>query len=346
MRRCAPLAAALLAAACGRGDGPGRPVVLASADTVVTQASGDIGLAADLAVDERGDVYLLDYMLHHVLVVPAGGGRPRVIGRRGSGPGELSGPMAVGAGGDSVRVADRGNGRVQVFTRDGAVARTLALPERSLGGGTAFSARGRLAFATFGVGDGALARLVEPDGRAGPGLGRAVGRPDAVVDFIDIKRQIARGRIPQALRNHARAVPGDDGGAWLVLLSGPAVVRYGADGRQAWRRELRAPEIDDIRDRFFRTNRELGSPAAFAPLSYVADAVEGGGRLWLLLDRGEDRPATLLVMDSAGSPPVRVEVPGVAGARHAAVDARRRRLYLALASAELVSIPLPASLAP
>ncbi len=347
MRARAAVAAAVVAAACGRGDGPApRTVVLAPARAVVEQESGEIGLAADLAVDERGDVYVLDYMLHRVLVVPPDGGRPRAIGRRGSGPGELSGPMAIAAGADSVRVADRGNGRVQVFTRDGALARILPVPERFLGSGSAFTARGGLAFATFGVGDGALARIVEPNGRVGPSLGRAAARTGAVMDFRAVKRAIAGGRIPAELRNHARVVPSADGGAWLVLLSEPAVARYGPELREEWRRKRHAPEIEDIRARFFRANRTLGSASAFVPLSYVADAVESAGRLWLLMDTGEEGPAALLVVDSAGSPPVRVEVPGVVGARQIAVDLPRRRLYLALASAELVSAPLPAELVP
>jgi hypothetical protein len=346
VRALTALAAGVLAAGCGRGVAAPPPVVLAGADTLVSQQAGDIGMAVDLAVDERGDAYVLDYMLHQVLVVPADGGRARVIGQRGGGPGELAGPVAVSAAGDSVRVADRGNARVQVFTRDGVVARSVPVAERFMGMGSAFSATGRLAFATFGVQDDALARLVEPDGRSGPGLGRAAVRPSAVMDFAAIKRQIARGRIPPELRNHARAVPSGDGGVWLVLLSEPAVVRYGADLRERWRLALDAPEIEAIRARFFRTNRALRSPAAFFPLSYVADAVEGGGRLWLLVDTGEDGPAMLLVVDAAGSPPVRVEVPDVIGARQIAVDARHRRLYLALASAELVFVPLPADLAP
>ncbi|HEU0013105.1 MAG TPA: hypothetical protein VFQ45_05450 [Longimicrobium sp.] len=348
MRARTAAAAALLLAACGRGaDAPApRTVALSRADTLVAQESGDIGMAADLAVDERGDVYVLDYMLHRVLVVPAEGGPARTIGRRGAGPGELTGPVALAAAADSVRVADRGNGRVQVFTRGGAPVRTVPVAERFMGSGSAFTRDGRLAFPTLGVRDDALVRVAPIDGGDAAALGRTVGRSGAALDFTAMKREIARGRVPAQLRNHARAVPAADGGAWLVLLSEPAVERYGPDLRRRWRRELAAPEVEAVRARFFALNREMGSPSVFAPLSHVADAAEGGGRLWLLLDGGDEGPAVLLSVDDAGGPPVRVEVPGVTGARQVAVDAARGRLYLALASAELVAVPLPEELSP
>ncbi|HWK89908.1 MAG TPA: hypothetical protein VNP72_07925, partial [Longimicrobium sp.] len=245
----------------------------------------------------------------------------------------------------NVYVADRGNGRVQVFTRQGTLARTLPVPERFMGSGSAFTAAGGLAFPTLGVRDDALARVVALNGGEGAALGRTVGRSGAAMDFAAMKREIAGGRVPAEMRNHARAVPSMDGGAWLVLLAEPAVERYGADLRRRWRVALRAPEIEAVRARFFRLNREMGSPSAFVPLSYVADAAEGGGRLWLLLDGGDEGPATLLSVDAAGGTPVRLEVRGVTGARQVAVDAPRGRLYLALASAELVSVALPADLA-
>jgi hypothetical protein len=286
-----------------------------------------------------------DYTLHRVLVVD-GEGPPRTLGREGSGPGEFSGPSALAVGNDTLRVVDRGNGRIQVLTTAGAYVRSYALERQAMGGEVSLLPSGVAAFATGGIQSRALARVFDPQGHALADLGGLVAPQSALFNIRALKKEIAEGRVPDALRNRARPLLASDGGAWTVLLADAAVQRYDRGGALLWTRSLEAPELRGIRETFFRRNREDPRPFAFLPLTFVTDAAAAGDDLWLLLNAGEDAPATLLVVSPAGELRTRVRVPAAPGARQLAVDRARGTLYLATADARLVAVPLPPSLLP
>lgn len=336
-------ATALVGTACRRAEGP-REVLLTSADTLLTMASGHVGRAVDLAVDDSGAVYVLDLMLKRVLVVPPDGSAPWQIGRDGQGPGELNGPLALMVAGDTVHVADLGNARIQMFTRDGREAGSRRVPDVALGSGLAMSRSGRLAFPARVPEEQELARVLNPDGRPEALLGQRLGKADEVVDFEAIKRQIASGVIPDELRNNVRPVLSGDSSIWLLMLAEPAVRHFDLDGREHWYRSLEAPEIEAIRAHFFERNRQLRSPSTFFNLAYIADAVDVDGSLWLLLATGDEAPSVVFVVHPAGSVAYRVVAPGIVSPKQLAVDTRRAKLYLALASTELVALSLPTAL--
>ena len=93
------------------------------------------GSAADLygprgvAVAPDGRVWVSDTGNHRVLSYDPLLGDRRIVGKKGSGPGELMSPMgiAVSPKGE-VFVADTGNKRIQVFAADGSLARILPFP--------------------------------------------------------------------------------------------------------------------------------------------------------------------------------------------------------------------------
>ncbi|BDG03125.1 CARDB domain-containing protein [Anaeromyxobacter oryzae] len=76
-----------------------------------------------------GGIYIADTGNDRIVVVGSGS-----FGASGSGPGQLLAPtgIAVDAGGN-VYVADRGNGRIQVFTSAGAFVTSLAAPGQGAG---------------------------------------------------------------------------------------------------------------------------------------------------------------------------------------------------------------------
>lgn len=65
------------------------------------------------------ELYVVDVTGHDVKVLGAGGELLRVIGRRGSGPGEFNFPSAITADENHLWIADSGNHRVQQITRSG-----------------------------------------------------------------------------------------------------------------------------------------------------------------------------------------------------------------------------------
>ena len=67
------------------------------------------------------ELFVVDVTAHDVKVLDAGGVLLRILGRRGTGPGQLNYPSAIAADGpfSKLWIADSGNHRVQAITRSG-----------------------------------------------------------------------------------------------------------------------------------------------------------------------------------------------------------------------------------
>jgi sugar lactone lactonase YvrE len=68
---------------------------------------------------ERGELYVVDVTTHNVKVLDSSGGLLRIIGRRGTGPGEFNYPCALAADEEGFWIVDTGNHRIQRLTWDG-----------------------------------------------------------------------------------------------------------------------------------------------------------------------------------------------------------------------------------
>lgn len=65
------------------------------------------------------ELFVVDAKRHDIKVLAPDGSLVRVIGQRGSGPGEFNFPLAIAGDGDIVWVADTGNHRIQALRRSG-----------------------------------------------------------------------------------------------------------------------------------------------------------------------------------------------------------------------------------
>jgi hypothetical protein len=107
----------------GEGHGPGFPDQAARhqaasrvAEVWVSPPEAELGSFNHLAVDSRGNVYLPDFYRHRIVIVGESGRVVRMMGRRGSGPGEFRSIRTVQVlPGDSLLVFDGSLGRVSVF---------------------------------------------------------------------------------------------------------------------------------------------------------------------------------------------------------------------------------------
>ena len=71
------------------------------------------------------ELYAVDVTAHNIKVLGTGGSLLRMIGRRGSGPGEFNFPTAIAADDKQRWIADTGNHRVQAIDRAGAPLATF-----------------------------------------------------------------------------------------------------------------------------------------------------------------------------------------------------------------------------
>lgn len=87
---------------------------------------GSMNMPTDVAVDQKGRVYIVDSGNHRVLVYSSGGAYLFSFGSEGTGPAQLKYPVGIDTVEDGrVLVADRGNRRIQIFTHDGKFVSTI-----------------------------------------------------------------------------------------------------------------------------------------------------------------------------------------------------------------------------
>ncbi len=107
--------------------------VTISADLTVT----DDSLSEDaffqtpigIAISTKGDVYVSDSQANHIKHFDAAGKLAGLIGRKGSGPGDLFSPGTIAAGAGRVCVWEAGNRRFSLFTAAGEFLKTFGPPQ-------------------------------------------------------------------------------------------------------------------------------------------------------------------------------------------------------------------------
>ena len=319
-------------------------VITGTIDTLLSHDADSLIQPIAVTLGGDGTAYVLDA---ERLVVAAWSpsGPVRTFSRGGEGPGELRSPTAIDVAGDTVRVTNYGNGRLELFGPDGTSRGVRPLPPGALEGPLAISRDGRLAAATMGVGDSSLAIVFATDDRELLRLGRLLSPQVAGWSPSDIHAAVKAGQVPSMFRNFATPLFGSKGTVWLVLFAEGLVQRYDSTGRLASSLRLDLPEIQQIRAEFLESGRRTNTPTRFGMLTYISDAKVVGDDLWLLLGVPEDSAAVVLVVTGNSLLRHRIVLPGVRGASGLAVDATNRQLYL-MATGEglLLRAALPAGL--
>ncbi len=317
-------------AGCGGESQPAAVIAdtLRGPEMVVSPASGLIGGLSDMQLGPDGTLYLLDLQNQHVVALRPGGDTV-IIGRDGSGPGELERPVSMAVSGDTVWVHDIGTSRVQAFRTSGAYLTGWRVPANGMGGGSAMLPDGTVAVATGGA-DSTLVEVFGPDGGKIAGFGNPPGPPTTVWDFSAMRSEIRAGHVPDQFRNLAMPFWGPDRALWLILVAEGEVRRYSETGQLRWRRPLQDATLDTIRNTFFNAGRNEKNPAFLPMLRIARDAQATTQGLWLMLDTPADLGySVLLLLDpKTGAVRRRVVVEGVPDAGQLVVDPVRLQLYL------------------
>lgn len=334
------IVASFLWSACGPAGDVQRDFVVTRSSEFVAPDSGLLAVPMDMAVDDKGRVYVLDWRESRIAVFNHEGLHIATIGQEGGGPGELRRPTGLWVVSDTLHIMDMRNGRMQRLLRSGEYVDVRPLPAGANLGRLAWWPSGRHVVATMGQ-QGALARMVDRDGQLVSLLGTSLAPPELRYNTAQIKQDAAAGNVPAIFRNTARPVAASDGGAWLVLQGEGVVERYDDLGARLWAEVLTVPEVDIIRRQFFEANADPSNPG-IEGLEYAADAFAVGDDLWILLEMPDDQPATVIVLGATGQITSRILYNDLRGVGHFALDRERRLLYFANTSDASVSVaPLP-----
>ncbi len=302
---------------------PGAP----SADTMVPAGDPRLAQPSDVAVGPDGAIYLADQGANQVVVLAPNGTELRRIGREGAGPGELRQPRSLTVAGDSIRLADVGNDRINVYSLSGSFGRSFSGLPALVVAGVAFNGRGEGLLARHGLG-GMLAQRIEATGALGRPLGRPLAAPDQAVDFGQLKADLVAGRIPPSLVNYSAPALSPGGDAWVLLIVEGRVQRYAADDSLRWERALPDTLRGRLREGLFAAARRDTLPNHFPFPSLFVAARGIGSDLWILLQAPAGEGARLAVLDSAGRWTRFVQVRGASNIRAFAVDSASGALYL------------------
>lgn len=343
MTRLCIAATVLVLAACA-GDGNKSPPErrVDGITLVVSTESEILSRPMDIALDDRGNLYVLDYLLAQILVFSSSGERLRTIGREGRGPREFIRPRAFNLSRDTVRVVDTGNDRLQTLALDSDFMRTTPLPPGSGMGEVTVNDNGWLLASTLGRLD-ALASYHDASGNQVGTLGSPPASAATMMNFTSMKKEIVAGIVPPMMRNSVLPLFAPDGSMWLILTGEGLVQRYDTGGSLQVSVPLVAPEMERIwADVVERNRAEIDDQRSVHGLVYVSDAQVLGQTLWVLLNMPEEEPAVMLGLAADGTVEQRVLFSGVIGATQFAFDRSEGRILFTIQSnASIVAASWP-----
>ena len=321
-----PLVSACIA--CGGAAAPrgGVSVSADAIDTLITTESAMLGEVSDLLVGSDGSLYVADVQSNSVHVLHPDGRPAKTIGGTGAGPGEFRRPTSLVMLGDTLGVVDSDNGRLQLFSPDGALLGTRPVP-----GGyppPVMGPRGWFVRPTLTL-DSTLASVYDADHTVRARLGRIVGTPTNQVRPVAMKAEIQRGEVPGIFMNTAEAVWGSDGSIFLVVPARASIERFDSGAASRWIYTLEDSSFALVRSEFVRRNGE--ETRRFTPLRYILSTRAVGTDLWVLLGQSAYSQAVLVILDDEGRVERRLTFPAIREVSNFAVDETRGWIYFSTA---------------
>ncbi len=290
----------------------------------VWRAGGDddedviFGVVREIAVDDAGNVYLLDVQLNQVHVFDRDGNFLRDIGREGEGPGEFRRPSSMFILPDGrIAIVQTMPGRIILLNPDGTPGGDFHAPEAPDGGMQMFFEAGRaadnviLGVNEFKRGEGTFTStrtLHLLDGKGGS---------RAVLATSTTRREMANMTFDEKQARGPEWAAGSDGRIYLSDdFDGYTIKRFDASGKlervyeRAYEHRARSKkEIEENKPQVrFRTSSGTHRPESTASPTdrdIVKMFARADGSLWVLSSRGafaapKGTLVTLDVFDPAG----------------------------------------------
>lgn len=253
---------------------------------------------SDMAVDNSGNIYILDSGNLRIQAFGPDGRYIRTIGRKGQGPGEFASPNSIDIDGDGrLHVLDDRQKRIHVFTTSGEVVKsvrtgTLPLDRMRLLGSGALVVQTYVAYGMKGVPQQKslpkLVKLLSPDLELRKEFGEPFDYGDEITNTAGNSWQFAVDR---------------EGHIFLCFFNQNRIEAYSPDGQLLWRadRELNFPTklIQKGEQKITPTSTSYIAPK-FNRVA-VGIAADGQGRAWVVTcDRQIKKEEIVTKMISGG----------------------------------------------
>jgi len=237
-------------------------------------------MPAGMALDSRGNLYILDTGNHRVQKFSPEGRYLASFGRQGQGPGDFSYPDSIDIDGeDMVWVSDPNNQRIQVLTPEGAERKTLSFVKERVGeirrtkSGLVMAGGGGVFFGDPGMEEKkpALPKLFKKLDLNGQVAGE-YGEP------FDFEHPL----LNQMGNQVAFAVDGNDC-IYLAYLYQNRIDKYSPEGKLLWRSDRKLDyTTDPPKDKGKREASGGGVMIQMPRMNQCSEgiAVDSAGRIW------------------------------------------------------------------
>jgi sugar lactone lactonase YvrE len=239
-------------------------------------------MPAGIALDGRGDLYILDTGNHRVQKFSSDGRFLASFGRQGQGPGEFAYPDSIDVDAAGwLWVSDPNNQRIQVLTAEGAERKTLGFVKERVGkirctkSGLVMAGGGGVFFADPGVEEKKqpLPKLFKRLDLEGQTAGE-YGEP---FDF--------RHPLLNQMGNEVTFAVDENDDVYLAFLYQNRIEKYSPDGKLLWRADRKLDySTDPPKDKGKREASGGGVMFQMPRMNQSTEgiAVDGRGRIWVV----------------------------------------------------------------
>jgi len=238
-------------------------------------------MPAGMALDSRGNLYILDTGNHRVQKFSPEGRYLASFGRQGQGPGDFSYPDSIDIDGeDMVWVSDPNNQRIQVLTPDGAERKTLSFVKERVGKIRRIKS-GLLMAGGGGVFFG------------GPEMDEEKALPK-LFKKLDLNGQVAgeygepfdfEHPLVNQMGNQVTLAVDENDCVYLAYLYQNRIDKYSPEGKLLWRADRKLDySTDPPKDKGKREARGGGVTIQMPQMNQCAEgiAVDSAGRAWVV----------------------------------------------------------------
>ena len=238
-------------------------------------------MPAGMALDSRGNLYILDTGNHRVQKFSPEGRYLASFGRQGQGPGDFSYPDSIDIDGeDMVWVSDPNNQRIQVLTPEGVERKTLSFVKERVG-----KIRRTKSGLLMAGGGGVFFGGPEMDEeKALPKLFKKLGLNGQVAGEYGEPFDFEHPLVNQMGNQVTLAVDENDC-VYLAYLYQNRIDKYSPEGKLLWRADRKLDySTDPPKDKGKREARGGGVTIQMPQMNQCAEgiAVDSAGRAWVV----------------------------------------------------------------